>query len=120
MKIEFSIVSECCPIGCVTEVFLTKCQKDNLIYLYCWACGALWKHPLAARWETYYDESLEIERELYNPQDYLPEGFTIPSDDEVCDAGLTEFVLFKMFDEGLESGFKEMNTMRDERTQELS
>jgi hypothetical protein len=83
----FAIVSECCPVGCANDVFLVRSKKDGRIYSYCWACGAMWSHPLAARWEGGRDE------EFIDPRTHLPDAFDLPSDDQIAASGFSEFVI---------------------------
>ena len=85
----YAIVSDCCPTSCANDVFLVRSRKDGRVYSYCWACGVMWSHPLAAREEGGRDE------EFIDPSTHLPDGFDLPSDDQIAESGFSEFVIRK-------------------------
>ena len=43
MKIH--VVSNCCPVGCGSEVILLKPTIEERIFCYCYACGCSWGSP---------------------------------------------------------------------------
>ena len=82
----FAIVSECCPLSCLTPVFLIRSRKDEHIYSYCWACSSMWSHPLAAIEDG-------PDAEILDPGSHLPDGFDLPTDAEIAAIGFSKFVL---------------------------
>jgi hypothetical protein len=105
VKLDFAIVSDCCPVGCSIDVFLVISRKDGHIYSYCWACGAMWRHPLGARWG-------DTAGEMLDPLDHLPQGFALPTDTEIITAGFTKYVLYKGQDDYCQKYFEtELNEL---------
>lgn len=74
---EFSIVSECCPVGCGTEVVLLRAVHSGVIFAYCDACGCVWHNPRDAKFAAgvnYVTSAIEV----------APRGVEVPAAGEIA------------------------------------
>jgi hypothetical protein len=73
---EFHIVSDCCPVGCGTEVVLLRALRSGIIFAYCDACGCVWHNPQDAKFAAglnYVTSAIQV----------APDGVDVPPTGEI-------------------------------------
>lgn len=83
------VVSECCPVGCGTEVIVLRRRDTGALFAYCDACGCAFADAVAAQFRTGLDT-------VVSAAEAAPKGVDLPQQKDLADTAFSSATLHSM------------------------